>query len=142
MIRLATLDDMGAVQRLGAEFLAYSPNRWIPLNREHFAETAQALIEGAGAIFLSVLSGEASGFLGGVFSPCYFNRDYIFASELFWYGTEGQALREAWEALSRERGAAAQTASGLVDKHEPAIRRLYRAAGYEASEIGFTKRYR
>lgn len=137
MIRRATLDDVPEILRLGAEFLAYSPNRWIPLNVEHFAATVTQIIESAGAIFLS-----DDGFIGGVLVPCYFNRDYAFASELFWYARqEGQALRDAFEAWGREAGAAAGTASGLVDKHEKAIRRVYGHAGYEATEIGFMKRY-
>jgi hypothetical protein len=138
MIRAATLDDMPEILRLGREFLAYSPNRWIPLDEDAFTATCEAIIAGAGAIFLS-----EDGFIGGVVTPCYFNPAFLFGSELFWFArVGGQELREAWEGFCRERGVAAQTASGLVDDREPAIRRAYRAAGYEATEIGFMKRYR
>lgn len=138
MIRAATHADMDEVVALGAEFLAASPNRWIPLDAPAFRETCAQLINGAGAIFLS-----DDGFIGGVIVPCYFNPAYLFGSELFWFARkEGQALRGAWEGFCAERGVACQTASGLVDDREPAIRRAYRSAGYDAIEIGFMKRYR
>lgn len=137
MIRRATIEDIPEIVALGAEFLAYSPHRWIPLDREAFANTARAIIEGAGAIFLS-----DDGFIGGALSPMYFNPAYVIAAELFWYAkSEGQALRDAFEAWAREAGAAAVACSGLVDEREKAIRRVYARAGYEASEVAFMKRF-
>lgn len=136
MIRLATLDDMPEILRLGAEFLAASPSRWIPLNEADFSETARQMIEGAGVIYLS-----DDGFIGGIRVPCYFNYAHSFAAELFWFAREeGQALREAFEAWGRDIGASAATASGLADDRERAIRRVFSRAGYETMEIGFMKR--
>lgn len=138
MIRRAALTDIPEILPLAAEFLAYSPNRWIPLDEEAFSATLTQLIEGSGAVFLS-----DDGFIGGMMVPCYFNPAYVFAAELFWFARqEGQALRAAFQTWGQEHGAAASTASGLVDKHEQAIRRVYAHAGYEAVEIGFMKRYR
>lgn len=135
MIRRATLDDMPAILDLGAEFLAYSPHSWIPLDRDAFATFAAHMIE-HGAIFLS-----EDGFIGGLLSPAYFNPAYVFAAELFWFARkEGPQLRQAFEAWAREQGASAVTCSGLVDHHEAAIRRVYGRAGYEPSEIAFMKR--
>lgn len=136
MIRRATVDDMPEIIRLGREFLAYSPHRWIPLDEEAFAQAMGGMIEGQGAVFLS-----DDGFIGGVLTPCYFNPAYSFAAELFWFARkEGQALRQAFEAWAREMGADAVTCSGLVDDHEKAIRRIWGRAGYEPSEIAFMKR--
>lgn len=137
MIRRATLEDMPAILRLGAEFLAASPSRWIPLDEADFAETVTQMIDGPGAIFLS-----DDGFIGGILVPCYFNRAHVFAAELFWFARqEGQALREAFEAWGRESGASAATASGLADDRERAVRRVFSRAGYETMEIGFMKRF-
>lgn len=136
MIRRATTDDLPEILALGAEFLAYSPHRWIPLDAEAFAAFATQLIEGAGAIFLS-----EDGFIGGALAPCYFNPAYAFAAELFWFARkDGRALREAFETWAREAGADAVTCSGLADDHEKAIRRVYARAGYEPSEVAFMKR--
>lgn len=136
MIRPATLDDMPTILALGAEFLAESPSKWIPLAEDDFAATCATLIEGAGAIFLS-----DDGFIGGVLVPCYFNHAYTFAAELFWFARkEGQELREAFEAWGRNMGAAAATGSGLANDRERAIRRVFSRAGYETMEIGFMKR--
>lgn len=136
MIRRATLDDMPTILALGAEFLAASPSKWIPLDVDDFTTTATRLIDGAGVIFLS-----EDGFIGGVRVPCYFNYAYTFAAEIFWFARkEGQELREAFEAWGRDVGAAAATGSGLANDRERAIRRVFSRAGYETMEIGFMKR--
>lgn len=136
MIRKATDTDIPEILRLGAEFLAYSPYAWADLDEDAFATFAGHMIDN-GAIFLS-----DDGMIGGILSPLYFNPAIVVAAELFWFArSEGQALRQALQAWAQERGAAAITCSGLVDKHEPAIRRVYTRAGYVPSEIAFMKRF-
>jgi hypothetical protein len=139
MIRKATLDDLPEIMRLGREFLAYSPHRWIALNEDDFAASVAQIIEGAGAIFLS-----DDGFIGGVLVPCYFNRAVAFLSELFWFArAEGQELLAAFEAWGREAAGGLEVVSctsGLVDERERAIRRVFARQGYVATEVAFQKR--
>lgn len=136
MIRTATLDDIPEVLGFAAEFLDYSPHRWIGLDVEAFTATLTQMIEGPGVVFLS-----DDGFIGGALAPAYFNPSVILAAELFWFARqEGPELRQAFEAWARENGASAVTCTGLVDHHEAAIRRVYARAGYEPSEIAFMKR--
>lgn len=136
MIRRATHEDMPEILRLGAEFLAYSPYAWAELDAEAFSTFAGQMIEN-GAIFLS-----DDGMIGGILSPLYFNPSVVLAAELFWFArSEGPALRQALEAWAREQGAVGITCSGLVDRHEAAIRRVYSRAGYAPSEIAFMKRF-
>lgn len=136
MIRRATVDDLDRIAHLGRQFLAYSPHNWIPLDEDAFRRSATDMIERSGAIFLS-----EDGFIGGVMVPCYFNPTVFMASELFWFAREsGQALLKAFEEWAAEAGASVICTSGLVDGHEKAIRRVFRANGYQASEIAFQKR--
>jgi hypothetical protein len=135
MIRQATADDLDRVVELGAAFHAYSPHRVFPFDAEAFADFAAKLIA-AGGVFLS-----EDGFCGGLLTPLYFSPETLVAAELFWFApSEGQALREAFEAWGVANGASAIQFTALVDDHERAIERIYRRAGYARVETGYLKR--
>lgn len=137
MIRRATLDDMPAVLDRGATFLSQSPYAWAGLDREAFATFAARMIEDAGVIFLG-----DTGIIGGVLSPLYFNPGVLLAAELFWWApTEGQALRQAFEAWAAEIGCVGVACSGLAGEREGAIRRIYERHGYATTEVSFMKRF-
>lgn len=136
MIREATHDDLPRVVELGAAFHAMCPYSGFPLDREAFAEFAARLIDG-GVILLS-----DDGMIGGLLSPLYFNPSIVMGAELFWYaGTTGKALREAFEAWARDRGAQGVQFSGLADERQAAIRRVFERAGYAPAEQAFFKRF-
>lgn len=134
-IRKAGFADLDEVVRLGASFHALGPYAFIPLDREAFRTFASALIQ-EGVIFLS-----EDGMLGGLLSPMYFNPAVKGAAELFWYARSGgDALRQAFEAWGRENGASVMQFSGLANDKERASRRLFKRAGYDATEVAFLKR--
>lgn len=136
MIRVATVDDLPEIGRLGAEFLAASPHAWIGLDPEAFATFAAQMIE-HGVIYLS-----EDGMIGGIITPFFFNPTVTTGAELFWFARkEGRALRLAFQVWAKERGAACVTCAGLVNDREPTIRKVYERAGYAASEIAFMKRF-
>ena len=135
MIRRATHDDIDEIVRLGADFLAICPYSWVPLDAEAFAVFVGGLIEG-GAVFLS-----EDGMIGGCLSPFFFNPSVLIGAELFWFArSEGRELRKAFEEWATDRGAACITCAGLANDREPAIRRIYTAAGYVPAEVAFVKR--
>ena len=94
------------------------------------------MITGAGVIFLS-----EDGFCGGMLAPVYFSSETKIASELFWHceDSHGQALHAAFEAWAKDSGADIVEMTGQINAREKGIRRLYRARGYDAREIGFFK---
>jgi len=135
MIRRATLDDLPEVLRIGLEFHAYSPWSMLSADPEALSEFLAKVIE-HGAVFLS-----DEGMVGGVLNPAYFNPAHIMAAELFWYAKSGGTeLRQALEAWAAESGCCGITFSGLVDKHEPAMRRVFARAGYAPIETAYFKR--
>lgn len=134
-IRKATLADLEEIVRIGESFHAYCPYAEIPFDPVAFREFCARLIEG-GVIFLS-----SDGMIGGLLSPLYFNPSISGAAELFWYARDGgRELREAFETWGKEAGAQIIQFSGLVNEREAASRRLFRAAGYRATEVAFMKR--
>lgn len=136
MIKRATLEDLPRIVELGGEFLAFGPYAWVPLDREAFADAATKMIE-VGAIFLA-----EDGLIGGVLYPFYFNPAVKLAAELFWYSPKnGRQLREAFEAWAQAEGCAGVTCSGLANEREATVRKLFGRSGYQATEIGFVKRF-
>lgn len=137
MIRRATADDVSRIVELGAEFLAYSPHRVHPLDREAFAAFAEQLVTGAGAIFLS-----DDGMIGGLVTGLYFNPAIRVGTELFWWARkEGRQLREAFEEWAKGEGAVEIHFTGLLDERADTITKVFRRAGYVPLELGFVKRF-
>ena len=117
-------------------FHAYSPWSEVPFDAAACA-LGLARLDSTG--HLDVREG---GMIGGMIVPCLFNPAIKMAAELFWWSEDaslGRALREGFEAWARDQGALYVMCSALADEHEPAVRRLYGRAGYEAAEIAFRK---
>lgn len=137
MIRQATPDDMPHILACARAFHAYGVWKHVPLDETAFCAFAEAVVNGAGAIFVS-----DDGMCGGVVSPFYFNPAFRLAAELFWWApSEGRALREAFEAWAKDQGASAVQFSAMADEHLPAVSRLYRMAGFKPVETAFVKEF-
>lgn len=83
-----------------------------------------------------------TGIIGGLVMPMWFAPSLVLGVEMFWYSErsgEGPELRRGFEDWARSRGAEVLQFSAMANDREPALRRLYRAAGYEVCEIGFRK---
>ncbi len=137
MIRQATLDDVDVVAEWGRKFHAYSIwGKRVPICDEDWRQTVTKLLSSDdAAIFVS-----EGGFCGGLMFSMYFNNSYRIAQELFWFAdADGTALREAFETWAQERGADAIQMSCIADSRETAVRRLFRKAGYAATETSLMK---
>jgi len=137
LIKRATQDDLAEILRIGERF--YLGSVWsgvVEFDPEHFARFALQMMRGEGAIFLS-----DDGMCGGMLAPVYFSSNAKIASELFWHCEDGkgQELHQAFEDWARQEGAEIVHMTGQANAREKGIRRLYRARGYEAKEIGFFK---
>lgn len=137
MIKRATPADLETVMEWGRKFHAYSP--WgarVPIVEEDWRQTVSNLLASEdAAIFFS-----DGGFCGGLIFPMYFNFSFRIAQEMFWFADhDGTALREAFEAWAESRGAKAIQMSCIADDREKAVRRLFRKAGYDATETALMK---
>lgn len=134
MIRTATVDDIPALVEMGRKFHAYSIWQAVDYDAADVARLLEGIIP-AGGVFLS-----EDGMCGGLISPLYFSQKTALAVELFWWaGSNGKALREAFEGWAREHGAAFVQCSALSDDRLPAVSRLYARAGYTPAETAFVK---
>lgn len=137
-VREAGQDDVARVVELGRAFFEYSPwSEFVSFSAKDTERTVGHLIESPdGVVFLS-----DRGIIGGLIFPLYFNAAYRIAQELFWYanGPDGAALRQAFERWAKDWGANAIQCSCLADEREPAVRRLYRKAGYRPTELSLLR---
>jgi hypothetical protein len=136
-IRKASAEDLEAVVEWGRRFHAYSPwGKRVRIEDADWRQTVTNLLASEdAAVFVS-----EGGFCGGLIFPMYFNHAYRVAQELFWFAeADGTQLREAFEDWARSRGADALQMSCIADDREAAVRRLFRRAGYAATETSLMK---
>lgn len=136
-VRKAAPEDLEAVMEWGRRFHAYSPwGKRVAIAEADWRQTVESLLASEdAAVFVS-----DGGFCGGLIFPMYFNHAYRVAQELFWFAeADGTALREAFEAWAKSRGAQALQMSCIADEREAAVRRLFRKAGYAATETSLMK---
>lgn len=136
-VRKATADDISTVVEWGRKFHAYSPwSKRVPINDADWEATVANLIASEdAAVYLS-----DGGFCGGLIFPMYFNSGFRIAQELFWFADhDGTELRQAFESWARDCGAQAIQMSCIADEREKAVRRLFRKAGYAATETSLMK---
>lgn len=135
--RVTTTEQIDRVVEIGRRFHAGSIWRDTPFVESDVRSVVGQLVDGAGAVWMS-----DAGVVGLVRSPLWFNASVAVAVELFWYAEDGSgaALRAAAEQWASHAGLAYHQMSGMVDEREGALRRLMRAAGYEAKEVAYMKR--
>lgn len=131
----AALDD---ALRLGAAFHAGSVWAEAPFDADAVAQFFTSLQDSPDGFLLVT----ATGIIGGMVMPLWFAPAWRLGAELFWFSEsagEGPYLRERFEAWARARGAATVQFSCMLNEREPALRRMYRKAGFDAIELGFRK---
>lgn len=135
MIKQADQSDLDLVVRLGVDFHAASPHSVDPVDPGGWRDCAARLIEGGG-VFVS-----PGGMIGGVISPLYFNPAILYAYELFWWAPDrnGRALKSAFEAWAKERGARGVNYTALADDSLPRVDAIYRRSGCVQTEAGYRK---
>lgn len=82
------------------------------------------------------------GGVGGLVMPLWFAPSIVVGVEMFWYSEragDGERLRASFETWARSKGAHIVQFSCMLTEREPALRRMYRRAGFEAVELAFRK---
>lgn len=83
-VRLANIDDVKAIVRMGRAFWAAIPyNDGIPYCPDSLALTCAQMIEQGLLIYAH--TDKAVGAVGALCSPLFTNREYTVAAELFWW---------------------------------------------------------
>lgn len=138
MIWEAEREDLDRIVLMGREFHAMSPYRDLGFDPEGFEDFCGRLIDHEdGVIFIS-----DDGFVAGLLNRSFFNPRAVLGAELMWWaGTTGRQLREAFEQWSRDRGAVGCQFSGLANEREATIRKVFARAGYVPAEQAFLKRF-
>ncbi len=134
-VRPATPADLDRLVAMGRKFHAASPLAAIPFAAADFAACCRNLM------LTGILLISERGMIGGPVFPCYFNVERYMAQELFWWAEDGQgdALREAFEALAAQFGARLSAMSALEGLRIDAVGRRLRRRGYRPVERLFVK---
>ena len=138
MIRAATLDDVDAILRLGEALHAESSYRSMPFVTEKVRGLMEALIGGAGVVFVSELAGiGVVGGIAGAVAAHWFNHelhgfDYsFFVVARYRSGTMALRLMCAFESWCRARGAVCVRLGISTGLDVEATARFYEWAGYK-----------
>lgn len=141
MIRLATYEDLPVLGRMGKEFFnASGHGSHTEYVYEDMENTFKQLIDTDG-----ILTDGEHGMIGILVFPIYYNKDFLFAQELFWWVDEvkrggGLAVRlmKAAENMAKDRGAKAMTMISVNHLGNTADK-IYEKMGYTKSETSFMR---
>ena len=145
MIRLATLDDIPEIARLGAVFHEQAGWVEIPYIEADCAASLSAFMDMPNFISLVSDDGGINGMISGITSPVYFNHAHTSGEELFWWVDEtapqmvGVKLLKALENEAKSRGVATWQMKSLARLGGERMVKLYERLGYRASERTFIK---
>jgi len=134
MIREATKSDTNACIAMGLEFLDMAGFEPVI---EKVEQTITSLIDGQS---LLVSGDPATGMIGGILYPHYFNNEMI-AQELFWWVSplhrgSGIKLLDAFEDWAKRRGA---DKIMMISLEKNDVSRIYKKRGYQALEHTFER---
>jgi len=148
MIRLATLEDMPEMIRIGRNFSGFVPhgNDIMP-DDEQLERSLTTLFDFGGVVFLAEKGGVAIGALVAILSPVWYNLDRFYATELGWWvekehrtGTTALRLVKAFEKWAKDSGAGYATMCNMIHANEKQIGVVYEKKGYIMVEQTFTKK--
>jgi GNAT superfamily N-acetyltransferase len=146
MIRQATSDDLLRIVEMSAKFYPYTPYIYIaPFNAEAVAVLATSLTE-SGVMLVAEVDGAVVGMVGLVPAPFIFDPEIVGAYEVIWWVEPevqgrgiGRELLLAIEPIAKEKGASFIHMVCMANS-PPQAAALYFEAGYDHTEMCFTKR--
>lgn len=145
MIRAATHDDVPSLVRLGRLLHDTSSYADLGYDDEKVARQCLALIDGAGAIFVSQLEGEVVGFIGGAVTEHWFSTEKVafdysfFVHPEFRHGVTAVRLMQAFERWARAQGAVQMRMGVTTALNVAGTSRLYKAMGFVDAGVLFSK---
>ena len=142
MIRLATLEDMSQLLRMGEAFFDASGYGDITtFNKDDSEKLLTKLIDEGW-----LLTDGESALLGFVVFPMFMNNDTIIAQELFWWVDEdkrktgvGIEILKKAEDIAREHGATTMMMLSLKKLDGEKVNKLYKSLGYEEREQSYMR---
>ena len=142
MIRLATLDDMSELLRMGESFFnAYGYSDITKFNKKDTKDLLGRLIDDG----LLLTDGKTS-MLGFVVFPMFMNNQTIVAQELFWWVDEesrksgiGIEILKQAEDLAKEYGATVMMMLSINELDGDRVNKLYERLGYKQREQSFMR---
>lgn len=137
MIRLATIEDMPQLLRMGEAFFNSSGyDDFTSFNKSDAESTLNNLIQGE-----SLLTDGKNAMLGYVVFPMFLNASTMVAQELFWWVDEsarssklGIQILKAAEDLARFQGATAMMMLSIKELDGEKVNKLYSRLGYRERE--------
>lgn len=135
MIREASEADLPFIVSVGANFHAVSGHT-APFVEQDFEKTIRALIKSdVGAVFRN-----STGVLVGMIYPVFYNRAWMQAQELLWWGGgSSRSLLEAFEHWAMERHVNEIVMGSLQAQKPKVVARLLRRRGYSEKENLYSK---
>lgn len=135
IVRKATEQDIPRLVELGLSFHEKSPYCHLAYDAERVVLTLKSALEG-GAVF--VHGKPIDGMGAAIKGPLWFADGYV-AQELFLWGRGAKQIRESLEQWAKSEGCETFSMVCLENDKMPAMARMYRMAGYTASEHHFMK---
>lgn len=145
MIRAATHDDVPSLVRLGSLLHDMSSYAGLGYDEDKVGRQCRSLIDGAGAVFVSVFEGEVVGFIGGGVTEHWFSGEKIafdysfFVHPEFRHGVTAVRLIKAFEMWASSQGAVQMRMGITTSINVEGTSRLYRALGFEDAGVLFNK---
>lgn len=137
MIRLATLEDMPELLRMGKAFFDVSG----------YGELTEFSAQDTEIVLISLIEQESlltdgkSGMIGFLVFPMFMNSSYTLSQELFWWVDDdkrksklGVQLLKAAEKQSKEKGADSMIMLSINDLNGDKVNKLYESLGYKRQE--------
>ena len=142
MIRLAILDDMPELLRMGKAFFDVSGyGKLTDFNAQDTELILISLIEQD-----SLLTDGKGGMIGFLVFPMFMNSSYTLSQELFWWVDEdkrktklGVELLKAAEHQSKSLGAESMIMLSINDLNGDKVNKLYESLGYKRQEQTYTR---
>ncbi len=142
MIRLATLEDMSQLLRMGESF--FNASGYSDITTFNKDDSEKLLINLIDKEWL--LTDGVSTLLGFVVFPMFMNNDTIIAQELFWWVDEdkrktgiGIEILKKAEDIAREHGATTMMMLSLKKLDGEKVNKLYKSLGYEEREQSYMR---
>jgi len=139
-MRIATVDDLDELQRMGLNFLEASPYKELG-DKDIIRNVLTNIVKGDTREFIGIISPEV-GFILGSATPFLFG-PHLLATEIAWWvepearGTgEGLKLLEAFEYWAKNVAGAKLVSMTSLDKN---VEKFYKKNGYKLYERAYMK---